>query len=62
MKRRVPSLVVMVVALAAIVLVGRTTPAEITPVFSAVAAEWMPVAPRRRAHRHVVLPGRSRHW
>jgi hypothetical protein len=43
--RRVPSLVVVLVSLVAIVLVGRTTPAEVTPVFSAVATEWMPAAP-----------------
>jgi hypothetical protein len=43
--RRAPALVLTLVVLAAVVIVGRTTPAAVTPVFTNVGADWMPVAP-----------------
>ncbi len=45
MTRRVPALVLTVVAFAAIVITSRDTPATVAPVFASVRAEWMPVAP-----------------
>ena len=43
--RRVPALVLTVVAFAAIVITSRVTPTTVAPVFASVRAEWMPVAP-----------------
>jgi hypothetical protein len=45
MTRRVPALVLTVVAFAAVVITARVTPATTAPVFSSVRAEWMPAAP-----------------
>ena len=45
MMRRLPILVLTIVVLAAVVISGRDAPAETTPVFSPVVADWMPVAP-----------------
>ncbi len=45
MTRRVPALVLTVVAFAAIVITARDTPATVAPVFASVRAEWMPSAP-----------------
>jgi hypothetical protein len=43
--RRVPALLLTIVAFAAIVMTARATPTTVTPVFSTVRAEWMPFAP-----------------
>lgn len=45
MTRRVPALVLTVLAFAAIVITARATTATVTPVFSSIRAEWMPSAP-----------------
>jgi Family of unknown function (DUF5719) len=43
--RRVPALLLTVVAFAAIVFTERTAPTTVAPLFAAVRAEWMPFAP-----------------
>jgi hypothetical protein len=43
--RRVPALLLTVLAFAAIVITARATPTTVTPVFASVHAEWMPSAP-----------------
>lgn len=45
MTRRIPALVITVVAIAALVVAARSTPAAVTPVFSAPAPAWMPAVP-----------------
>ncbi|HEY3483735.1 MAG TPA: DUF5719 family protein, partial [Ilumatobacteraceae bacterium] len=45
MIRRLPILLLTLVVLAALVVAGRDAPAETTPVFSPVVADWMPAAP-----------------
>ncbi|MEM9517494.1 MAG: DUF5719 family protein [Actinomycetota bacterium] len=41
-RRALPALVVVILAVASIVIVGRTAPAETDPVFSTPAGDWMP--------------------
>jgi hypothetical protein len=45
MSRRLPALVLAVVALTAISIVARTAPVPVTAVFTNVGADWMPAAP-----------------
>jgi Family of unknown function (DUF5719) len=45
MERRLPALVLSLVAAASIVAVGAGSPAPITPAFGTVGADWMPAAP-----------------
>ena len=45
MTRRVPALLLTVVAFAAIVITARVTPTTEVPVFASVHGEWMPSAP-----------------
>ena len=45
MTRRVPALLLTVVAFAAIVVTARVTPTTVAPVFATVRGEWMPSAP-----------------
>lgn len=45
MSRRAPALVVLLVAMAAVVIVARTPPSPVVPVFADTTERWMPAAP-----------------
>lgn len=45
MNRRIPALVLVLTAIAAIVIVARSEPPSSTPTFAVIGADWMPVAP-----------------
>jgi hypothetical protein len=47
MSRRFPALVLTVMVLAAVLIVARSAPASVTPVFTNVGADWMPATPGR---------------